>query len=277
MVASEAVATGESRAPAHRHVVAVIAAGGAIGGLIRGGVVKLAPLHEGHWPWATFCVNIAGCLILGFAVTLLLGRRRPPLLALAFVGVGICGALTTFSTLELELARHDPRWPRRARARLCGRHPGRRARSGRARERGRAPEGGLMGTAFFVLAIAAASAIGALSRFAVHEWFRLRHAYDVPVRHPGRQSQRLAGARLVVRPRCRWRHGVRSRHGRPRLVHDVLDLDVRERAARRGGAGARCGGKRRNQPRRRAARGRLRLGTRSAVGNALGPYGTLTR
>ena len=89
--------------------MAAIAAGGAVGGLLRAGAVKLAPLHAGSWPWATFCVNIAGCLILGFAVTRLLARRRPPLLALAFVGVGICGALTTFSTLELELARmiHD--------------------------------------------------------------------------------------------------------------------------------------------------------------------------
>ncbi len=37
-----------------------------------------------------------------------------------------------------------------------------------------------MGTAFFVLAVAAASAIGALARFAVHEWFRLRHATTFP-------------------------------------------------------------------------------------------------
>ena len=37
-----------------------------------------------------------------------------------------------------------------------------------------------MGTALFVLAVAVASAIGALSRFAVHEWFRLRHATTFP-------------------------------------------------------------------------------------------------
>jgi fluoride exporter len=109
VVASEALSSAESRAPARVRVVAAIAAGGSIGGLVRAGAVKLAPLHEGSWPWATFCVNIAGCLILGYAATRLFARRRPPLLALAFVGVGICGALTTFSTLELELARmiHD--------------------------------------------------------------------------------------------------------------------------------------------------------------------------
>ena len=37
-----------------------------------------------------------------------------------------------------------------------------------------------MGTALFVLAIALASAVGALARFAVHEWFRLRHTAPFP-------------------------------------------------------------------------------------------------
>jgi CrcB protein len=72
---------------------------------VRAGAVKLAPVHAGAWPWTTFAVNIAGCLILGYAATRLLTRRRPATLALSFAGPGICGALTTFSTLELECAR----------------------------------------------------------------------------------------------------------------------------------------------------------------------------
>ena len=109
MVASDVTPVGEGPAPPRLRFFAVAAAGGALGGLVRAGAVKLAPLHAGSWPWATFCVNVAGCLILGYAVTHLLARPRPAPLRLAFVGVGICGALTTFSTLELELARmlHD--------------------------------------------------------------------------------------------------------------------------------------------------------------------------
>jgi CrcB protein len=37
-----------------------------------------------------------------------------------------------------------------------------------------------MATALFVLAVALASAVGALARFAVHEWFRLRHETTFP-------------------------------------------------------------------------------------------------
>jgi CrcB protein len=109
VVASRAVAAGEGPAPTRLRLSVAVAVGGALGGLVRAGAEKLAPVHEGSWPWATFSVNIAGCLILGYAATHLLARRRPPLLALAFVGVGVCGALTTFSTLALELARlfHD--------------------------------------------------------------------------------------------------------------------------------------------------------------------------
>ena len=66
---------------------------------------QLAPTHPGQWPWVTFAVNLAGCLLLGYFVTRLQERlpisayRRP------LLGTGICGGLTTFSTFQLELLR----------------------------------------------------------------------------------------------------------------------------------------------------------------------------
>jgi CrcB protein len=57
--------------------------------------VEAWPPHAGHWPWATFLVNVAGSALLGWVVA---GARHPRLL-----GVGFCGALTTFSTFQLEL------------------------------------------------------------------------------------------------------------------------------------------------------------------------------
>ena len=37
-----------------------------------------------------------------------------------------------------------------------------------------------MGTPLFVLAVAVASAVGAMARFGVHEWFRARHPTGFP-------------------------------------------------------------------------------------------------
>jgi CrcB protein len=105
VVVSGAGSSPGSLGPARLGVCLAVALGGALGGLARAGAVKLAPVHAGAWPWATFAVNVAGCLILGYVATFLLARRPRAILPLAFAGAGICGALTTFSTLELEIAR----------------------------------------------------------------------------------------------------------------------------------------------------------------------------
>jgi CrcB protein len=73
--------------------------GGCAGALARTGLLELAPTHAGRWPWVTFGVNVAGSLLLGFIAT----HRSPASRARALIGTGFCGALTTFSTLQLEL------------------------------------------------------------------------------------------------------------------------------------------------------------------------------
>jgi len=79
-----------------------IYAGGTIGALARVGLAEAAPHGAGSWPWATFAVNMAGALMLGYFVARL--RDHPEdSLAHPFLTTGICGTLTTFATLQLEL------------------------------------------------------------------------------------------------------------------------------------------------------------------------------
>ena len=78
--------------------LAAIFAGGFAGALARVALAESLPADAGQWPWATFLANVAGALVLGYVATRVRERRR--LLAL---GTGLCGALTTFSALQLEL------------------------------------------------------------------------------------------------------------------------------------------------------------------------------
>jgi CrcB protein len=71
-------------------------AGGAAGTLARAGLAEALPIQPGAWPWATFAVNIVGALILGWVVVARSAWR--PL-----VGTGFCGALTTFSTFQVQI------------------------------------------------------------------------------------------------------------------------------------------------------------------------------
>ncbi len=89
-------------APDCREVAAVFA-GGAIGALARAALGEAFPLAPTQWPWPTFAVNILGAFLLGYFVTRLqerlpLSSYRRPLL-----GTGLCGGLTTFSTMQVEL------------------------------------------------------------------------------------------------------------------------------------------------------------------------------
>jgi fluoride exporter len=76
--------------------------GGAIGALARVGLAEAAPNGPDGWPWATFAVNIVGALLLGYFFARLHDHPEGSL-AHPFLTTGICGTLTTFSTLQLEL------------------------------------------------------------------------------------------------------------------------------------------------------------------------------
>lgn len=60
--------------------------------------------HDTVFPWGTFTVNVAGCLILGLttgAVTYGAASSGVQLL----LGTGLCGALTTYATFSYETLR----------------------------------------------------------------------------------------------------------------------------------------------------------------------------
>lgn len=71
----------------------VVAAGGAVGAVLRWGLGELAPDWSG-FPWTTFAINVAGCLALGL---LPLVARRDHRLTL-LLGPGLLGGFTTVST-----------------------------------------------------------------------------------------------------------------------------------------------------------------------------------
>jgi fluoride exporter len=85
--------------------LAAIFAGGAVGALARAGLVQWIAPHPGRWPWATFAVNLVGAFLLGYFATRLQERLPLSVYKRPLLGTGLCGALTTFSTMQLELLR----------------------------------------------------------------------------------------------------------------------------------------------------------------------------
>ncbi len=82
--------------------LAAVFVGGALGTLARAALSTVVMREPAGWPWPTFIVNIVGAFLVGYFTTRLLERlplssyRRP------LLGTGLCGGLTTFSTMQVE-------------------------------------------------------------------------------------------------------------------------------------------------------------------------------
>lgn len=78
-----------------------VAAGGALGACARYGVSLVLPGVSGGFPWATLAVNVLGCAVLGWLLADPSRFAASPDVR-TFLGTGVCGALTTFSTFSVE-------------------------------------------------------------------------------------------------------------------------------------------------------------------------------
>lgn len=88
------------------HVVTlllVVAAGGILGSLARWGVAHLLPTPFGSFPSATLTVNVVGSVALGVLMARLAAARGSNPYLRPFVGVGVLGGFTTFSTFATDL------------------------------------------------------------------------------------------------------------------------------------------------------------------------------
>jgi CrcB protein len=81
-----------------------VAVGGALGSVARHFVnLEIAHRLERSVPWATFVVNVIGCLVIGLlAGRIASGRLTLSPLARTFVFVGVLGGFTTFSSFGLD-------------------------------------------------------------------------------------------------------------------------------------------------------------------------------
>ena len=83
-------------------VLAAVAAGGIVGAEARYGLALAVPHDTGTWPWATLIINVLGSLLMGVLMVVLLELITPHHLLRPFLGVGVLGGFTTFSTFSVD-------------------------------------------------------------------------------------------------------------------------------------------------------------------------------
>lgn len=86
-----------------RQELAAIFAGGAIGAVLRVWLGQHFSQAAADWPWTIFIINITGSFALGYFATRLQERLPQSTYRRPLLGTGLCGAYTTFSTMQVEI------------------------------------------------------------------------------------------------------------------------------------------------------------------------------
>lgn len=97
------LAAGGPTRPGQRAVLAAVALGGILGGEARYGLSRALTHPPDGFPWSTLAINLTGCLLIGVLMAVLQRLRRPHRLARPFLGTGILGGYTTYSTFAVEV------------------------------------------------------------------------------------------------------------------------------------------------------------------------------
>jgi CrcB protein len=84
-------------------ILAVISIGGALGSVARWGLGVWWPHSPGALPWATYTINVVGSFLLAVLVVLVTEVWSTSTYLRPFLGVGVLGGFTTFSTYMLDV------------------------------------------------------------------------------------------------------------------------------------------------------------------------------
>lgn len=85
--------------------IAAVAAGGAIGAVLRYGVnVASLKMFGDGFPWGTLTVNVAGSFAMGALIAAFAHFWQPSETVKILLVTGVLGAFTTFSTFSLDVA-----------------------------------------------------------------------------------------------------------------------------------------------------------------------------
>ncbi len=96
---------GRSAAPGQWPVVCAVSLGGGAGAAARYGAGLLWPTAQGAFPWTTLLINTVGCALIGVLLVVIADLAAPHRLLRPFLGTGVLGGFTTFSTYAVDIRR----------------------------------------------------------------------------------------------------------------------------------------------------------------------------
>jgi CrcB protein len=76
---------------------------GVVGSEARYGLSMALPHPADAMPWATFLINVSGCALMGALMVTITELTSPHRLVRPFLGVGVLGGYTTFSTYSVDI------------------------------------------------------------------------------------------------------------------------------------------------------------------------------